>query len=157
MRILVLHGPNLNLLGRRNVTQYGTATLKEVDDMMQRVARELGAAVECHQTSSEGEIVDMLGKAPDDFSGVVLNPGGYSHTSVAIRDAVEFVREQGLPVVEVHLSNVHARESFRRPLTAGAASGFIAGLGPTGYGLAIRAVAAIAGVDVKGNYDDLNR
>ncbi len=138
---LVLNGPNLNLLGRREPAVYGATTLADVEASLAVLAGELGTAVECRQSNHEGELLDWLHAAPAaGFKGVIINPGGLSHTSVALRDAIAGIE---IPVVEVHISNVHARESFRHVcLTAGACVGAITGLGVAGYGLALRYLVA---------------
>ena len=135
--ILVLNGPNLNLLGEREPGVYGRATLDDVRADLEGLAAELGTRVELRQSNHEGQLIDWLhGAAAEGARGVVLNPGGLGHTSVALRDAVAAIE---LPVVEVHVSNVHAREPFRhRSLTAGACVGVVTGLGVRGYGLAVR-------------------
>ena len=139
-RILVLNGPNLQLLGTRKPDIYGTRSLADVEDRARALAGELGLAVECRQSNHEGELVDWIGDAPGSFVGIVLNAGAYTHTSVAIRDAIEGV---GLPAIEVHISNVYAREEFRhRSLIAPVCLGQICGLGTPGYELALRALAA---------------
>ncbi|MCH1588137.1 MAG: type II 3-dehydroquinate dehydratase [Flavobacteriales bacterium] len=130
-RIALIHGPNLNLLGQRPADQYGQQTLKELETEVQAHGKRLGFEVVCHQSNGEGELIDLLQAAEQDCAGVIFNPGGYSHTSVALRDAVEAI---GIPTVEVHLSNIHAREDFRRKsLTASAAKACISGLGSDGY------------------------
>ncbi|HEX7001727.1 MAG TPA: type II 3-dehydroquinate dehydratase [Trueperaceae bacterium] len=135
--ILVLNGPNLNLLGTREPEVYGSATLADVRADLESLAAELGTSVELRQSNSEGQLIDWLHGAPAEGAvGVVINPGGFSHTSVALRDAIAAIR---VPVVEVHVSNVYARESFRHvSVTGGACAGVITGLGVAGYRLAMR-------------------
>lgn len=138
--ILVLHGPNLNLLGTREPEIYGSTTLADVNDACQRLGTELGLKVETFQSNHEGELIDRLQQAGRDGVAVVLNPGGYSHTSVALRDAIAGASTE---VVEVHVTNIHAREHFRHhSYISAVAKGVIAGLGTEGYLLAIRALAA---------------
>jgi 3-dehydroquinate dehydratase-2 len=139
--ILVLNGPNLNMLGRREPAVYGRATLSELEAQCAAWGQEVGVPVVCRQSNFEGQLIEWLHGAPDEGArGIVLNPGGLTHTSVALRDAVSSIP---LPVVEVHLSNIHARESFRhRSFVAGVCVGTIAGLGPYGYAAAIRFLAA---------------
>lgn len=135
-RILVLHGPNLDALGTREPEIYGTDTLDDIQERLQRVGRELDCEVECLQSSHEGILIDALHRARERSDGVLLNPGGLTHTSVALRDAV---RAAGVPVVEVHVSNPSAREPFRHTsMIAGAALGVVQGFGPAGYDLALR-------------------
>jgi len=136
LRILVLHGPNLNLLGTREQSIYGTTSLDGVDTAISKLAEELAIEVDIRQSNSEGELVSWIQEARSGYQGIVINPAGYTHTSIAIRDALAAV---DLPTIEVHLSNVHQREEFRhRSYIAGVAMGQIAGLGPTGYLLALR-------------------
>lgn len=139
--ILVLNGPNLNLLGQREPEVYGRATLADVETACVETGREVGVEVRCRQSNHEGVLIDWLHAASEDGAkGVVMNPGGLTHTSVALRDAIAAIP---LPVIEVHLSNVHARERFRhRSLTAGACLGSVIGLGVDGYRLAVRAIAS---------------
>lgn len=136
---LVLHGPNLNLLGTREPRVYGRATLAEVDRMIHQHARQRGVRVQCRQSNSEGQLIDWLqGAEKEGFAGVVLNPGALTHYSIALRDAVGGLP---LPVVEVHLSNIHAREEFRRlSVIAPVARGQIAGFGPHSYRLGLDAL-----------------
>jgi 3-dehydroquinate dehydratase-2 len=139
--VLVLHGPNLNLLGEREPDVYGTLTLEQIDGLIGARARVLGLEVRCAQSNVEGELVDRIQDARTWAQAIVINPGGYAHTSVAIRDALAAVR---LPTVVVHLSNPAAREEFRHTeLVAGAATGLVAGFGVQSYLLALEAVRAI--------------
>lgn len=142
MRILVIHGPNLNRLGSRELSVYGSATLEELDAAIGKEAAELGIDVSIHQTAREGEIIELLHDGIDKVAGAVLNPAAYAHTSRAIADAL---RSVPYPVIEVHLSNIHAREEWRRvSVTAEAARGVIVGLGHDSYLLALRALVALA-------------
>jgi 3-dehydroquinate dehydratase-2 len=138
-RILVLHGPNLHALGSREPEIYGRVTLAEIDRGLRELAAELRCEVECLQSNHEGVLIDALHGARGRSHGVVLNPAGLTHGSVALRDAVLAI---GLPVVEVHLTNPHAREAFRhRSTVSGAALGVVEGFGPDSYYLALRALA----------------
>ena len=143
-RILVLHGPNLNLLGRREPEIYGHQTLADIDGMLEAAAKELGVAIDTFQSNHEGELIDRIQQAmageSGEADGIVINPGGFTHTSVALRDALAGV---SLPIVEVHLSNVFARESFRhQSFISGIALGVIAGLGARGYGVGLEALVS---------------
>lgn len=139
-RYLVIHGPNLNLLGTREKDIYGTVTLAEIDQDLRRLAAELGAELEILQSNHEGEIVSAIHAGMGKVQGLLINPGAYTHTSVAIRDAVAGA---GLPCVEVHLSNIHAREEFRQhSFIAPVSKGQIAGFGKHSYLLGLRALAA---------------
>lgn len=136
LRILVLHGPNLNLLGTREQSIYGLTSLDTLDAALTELAEELAVAVDIRQSNSEGELVTWIQEAASGFDGVIINPAAYTHTSIAIRDAIAAV---GLPTIEVHLSNIHQREPFRHySYVAGVALGQVSGLGPTGYLLALR-------------------
>jgi 3-dehydroquinate dehydratase-2 len=139
---LVLHGPNLNLLGTREPAVYGRATLADVDKLIRDHARDLGVRVEARQSNAEGQLIDWLqGASREGFGGVVFNPGAFTHYSIALRDAVAAI---GVPVVEVHLSNVHGREDFRRhSVIAPVARGQIAGFGPLSYLLGLDALVVL--------------
>lgn len=142
MKILVLHGPNLNLLGVREPSVYGALTLDQINGELSDLALELNVEITCRQSNHEGELVDLLHRAMEDMDAVVFNPGAYTHTSYALRDAVAAI---GIPTVEVHLSNIYAREGFRRhSVIAPVASGQISGLGANGYLLALRAAVVLA-------------
>jgi 3-dehydroquinate dehydratase II len=135
-RVLLLHGPNLNLLGRREPGVYGTTTLADVDARCRDLGAELGLEVDARQSNHEGVLIDAVQEAMTDFAAVVINPGGFTHTSVALRDALATLP---VPVVEVHISNVHAREDFRHhSFVSPVASAVIAGAGVLGYELALR-------------------
>lgn len=142
MKVLVLHGPNLNLLGRREPDVYGSSTLADVDRLIREHARLQGVRVECRQSNFEGQLVEWLqGAERERFEGVVLNPGALTHYSIALRDAVAAI---GIPVVEVHLSNIHAREPWRhQSVIAGVARGQVLGFGPASYVLGLDAVIAV--------------
>lgn len=140
-RILVIHGPNLQLLGRRNPAVYGKVDLASINRRLQAEARRNGMKLSVRQFNHEGEIVDAVGSAPAQFDGILINPAAYTHTSVAIRDALEAA---ALPAVEVHLSNIHAREPFRHiSLMAPVVAGQICGFGPDSYVLGLRALKGL--------------
>lgn|SRR5690606_16623711 len=131
LRILVIHGPNLNLLGLREPEIYGATTLAEIDDLLAERAKELGVEIETVQSNHEGVILDRIASAVGRFDGIVINPAAWTHTSVALRDAI---KGSGLPAVEVHLSNIHAREPFRQQsLVAPVCIGQVSGFGPQSY------------------------
>jgi 3-dehydroquinate dehydratase-2 len=140
MKIQVLHGPNLNLLGRREPEHYGTLTLAQIDAELVRRGAERGAEVRCLQSNIEGELVDHIQRALGWADAIVINPGSYSHTSIAIRDAIDAV---GIPTVEVHLSNIYARETFRHEsVTAARCVGVISGFRAQSYYLGLDAALA---------------
>ena len=137
--ILILHGPNLNLLGTREPDVYGDWALDDINEELISCGRDLGVQVRCYQSNSEGELINALHDARDWAAGVVFNPGAYTHTSVALRDAISAI---GIPVVEVHLSNVYAREEFRhKSLLAPVCLGKITGFGWRSYLLGLQALA----------------
>jgi 3-dehydroquinate dehydratase-2 len=143
MKILVIHGPNLNLLGSRELEIYGPASLDEINNLLETEAGELGVELRVHQTAKEGEIIELLHGAIEEVGGALINPAAFSHTSRAIADAIRAVP---YPVVEVHLSNIHAREPWRRQsVTAEATAGLVAGFGPGSYTAALRALVGMVG------------
>jgi 3-dehydroquinate dehydratase-2 len=141
MKILVIHGPNLNLLGTRESDIYGLKTLEDINSSLKSLSAELGAEIEIKQSNHEGEIVDAIQKSGD-FDALLINPAAYTHTSVAIRDAIAAVQ---IPAVEIHLSNIYKREEFRhKSLISPVAFGQISGFGPDSYNLGLRAAVSIA-------------
>ena len=139
MKILIINGPNLNLLGEREPEVYGKTSLAAINAQVTALAKELKVDVEFFQSDHEGEIVETIGKARKTCDAIIMNPAAYTHTSIAIRDAIA---ASGLPVVEVHLSNIYAREEFRqKSLIAPVCKGQISGFGPQGYLLALRALS----------------
>ncbi len=140
-KILVLHGPNLNMLGTREPEIYGKATLKQINDRLQRLAANLESEVEAFQSNSEGELIDIIQKKGVAIDGLIVNLGAYTHYSIALRDAIAGLAK---PTVEVHLSNIYAREPFRHmSMTAPVCRGMITGLGWRGYLLALEALVGL--------------
>ena len=139
--LLVIHGPNLNLLGQREPEIYGRTTLSMINERIRQRAEQLNVQVECVQTNHEGKIVDLLQEAEHSCRAVILNPAAYTHTSIAIRDAIAAIT---IPVIEVHLTQISGRESFRQTShTAPVCAGMISGFGATGYLLAVEAAALL--------------
>ena len=140
MRVLVVNGPNLNLLGQRDRDVYGSMTLADIEEMMRHSARELGADVEFFQSNSEGSIIDLIQSRSPSVNGIVINPGALTHYGLSLREALA---DTGLPVVEVHISNIYARERWRhRSVVAPVAVGQISGLGWRGYLAALEFLTA---------------
>ncbi len=138
VQVLILHGPNLNLLGTREQAIYGPASLKKINSAISKFAREQGVQVDIRQSNAEADLVSWIQEARKRFDAIVINPAAFTHTSIAIRDAIAAA---AVPTVEVHLSNIYAREAFRQhSYIAGVSLGQISGFGPQGYMLAIRAV-----------------
>jgi 3-dehydroquinate dehydratase-2 len=138
-RILVIHGPNLNLLGNREVEIYGRTTLNEINRNLAALGMQLGLEVDAFQSNHEGAIVDRIQQAGETYAGLIINAAAFTHTSIAIRDALAALK---VPIVEVHLSNIHRREPFRHAsMTAAVVTGQILGFGADGYLLALRALA----------------
>ena len=141
MKILVIHGPNLNLLGKREPDIYGAFTLGDIESRLSSLAGELGVEVAFFQSNHEGELVQKIQDAMGVYQAIVINPGAYTHTSVALRDAIS---STGIPTVETHISNIYRREEFRKhSYISGVAVGQITGFGPDSYLLALRAAAAL--------------
>jgi len=138
MRILVIHGPNLNLLGTREPEIYGHTTLDQIDAMLATVAKEAGYELDCQQSNHEGVLIDRIQEARGAVAGILVNPAGLTHSSVSLRDALAATQ---LPIVEVHLSNVFAREDFRHhSFVSGVAVGVVSGFGPRSYSLGLEAL-----------------
>ena len=140
-KVLVLNGPNLNLLGKRQPEIYGHLSLEQINKQIRALAKELGVNVEIRQSNNEGELVTWIQEAPKQFRAIVINPAAYTHSSMALRDAITAA---GLPTIEVHISNIYRREEFRKhSYIAGAAVGQIAGFGVQSYLLGLRAAAEL--------------
>jgi 3-dehydroquinate dehydratase II len=143
---LILHGPNLNLLGQREPEVYGRLTLEEINGCLETLAKQLGVSIRTLQSNSEGELIDSLQEARSWAKGVVFNPGGYTHTSVALRDAISAI---SIPVIEAHLSNVQAREDFRKhSMISPVCLGTITGLGWRSYSMALRTLVEITDTSI---------
>ena len=139
-KVLVISGPNLNLLGAREKDIYGDVTLKEIYLKMMDISSNEDLIVECKQSNSESEIIDFIQDAQSDFDGIIINAGGYSHTSVSIRDALKYFDGY---IIEIHMSNIHAREEFRKiSMISGVSDGLIVGFGPDSYYLALKAITS---------------
>lgn len=142
-KILIINGPNLNMLGEREQSVYGDTTLDEINSKAVRHGSSIGMEVDTFQSNSEGDIIDTIHTAGNTYKGVIINPGAYTHTSIAIRDAIASVE---IPFVEVHLSNIHSREEFRRSsVTAQVCVGQISGFGPNSYILGLEALKGMLG------------
>jgi 3-dehydroquinate dehydratase-2 len=142
-RILVIHGPNLNMLGQREPETYGYTSLTDIDRELKRLGPQWGLSVDAFQSNHEGAIVDAIQQSAGNITGLIINPAAFTHTSIAIRDALMLL---GVPIIEVHISNIHRREHFRHhSYMADIATGQIVGLGVNGYYLALRAMADLVG------------
>lgn len=140
-KILVIHGPNLNMLGKREPEIYGQTTLAEINDRLQQLGAKLGLEVETFQSNHEGEIIDKIQHSLETFNGLIINPAAYTHTSIAVRDALILVN---YPIIEIHLSNIHNREPFRHAsMIADVATAQITGFGADGYTMAIEAMVRL--------------
>ena len=139
-KVLVISGPNLNLLGAREKDIYGDVTLKEIHLKMMDISSNKDLIVECKQSNSESEIIDFIQDAQSEFDGIIINAGGYTHTSVSIRDALKYFDGY---IIEIHMSNIHAREEFRKiSMISGVSDGLIVGFGPDSYYLALKAITS---------------
>tara|TARA_E500000331_G_C17146504_1_gene665188 strand:- start:318 stop:755 length:438 start_codon:yes stop_codon:yes gene_type:complete len=139
-KVLVISGPNLNLLGAREKDIYGDVTLKEIYLKMMDISSNKDLIVECKQSNSESEIIDFIQDAQNEFDGIIINAGGYTHTSVSIRDALKYFDGY---IIEIHMSNIHAREEFRKiSMISGVSDGLIVGFGPDSYYLALKAITS---------------
>ena len=139
-KVLVISGPNLNLLGAREKDIYGDVTIKEIYLKMMDISSNEDLIVECKQSNSESEIIDFIQDAQSEFDGIIINAGGYSHTSVSIRDALKYFDGY---IIEIHMSNIHAREEFRKiSMISGVSDGLIVGFGPDSYYLALKAITS---------------
>lgn len=137
-RIIIINGPNLNLLGQREQSQYGSKDYNYLLEICKKRAEELGLKIEIKQSNVEGEIVNIIQQSKEEFDGIIINAGGYSHTSVAIRDALDIFKK---PIIELHISNIYKREEFRhKSIISGVVTGIICGLGINGYILAINSM-----------------
>ncbi len=144
MKILIIHGPNLNLLGKRELDIYGNISIEEIDTRLRRFAKDKDAELDIFQSNHEGEIVDKIGRAQKGYAAIVINPAAYTHTSIAIRDAI---LAAGIPAIEVHLSNIYSREDFRHTsLIAPVAKGQISGFGIDSYLYGLEAAIKLAAV-----------
>ena len=137
-KIIIINGPNLNLLGQREQSQYGSKDYNYLSEICKKRAEELDLKIEIKQSNVEGEIVNIIQQSKDEFDGIIINAGGYSHTSVAIRDALDIFKK---PIIELHISNIYKREEFRhKSIISGVVTGIICGLGINGYILAINSM-----------------
>ena len=137
-KILIINGPNLNLLGEREQSQYGSTTFNDLKQMCQKTSEDIGIKLDFKQSNIEGELVNIIQEARNDYKGLIINAAGFTHTSVAIRDALSIFKN---PIIELHISNIYKREEFRhKSLISGVVSGIICGLGVNGYILAINAM-----------------
>ena len=144
-KILVINGPNLNLLGRREPKIHGNITLDEIENNLRGLQNKLAVGIDCIQSNKEGELIEIVQEASEKYSGIIINAGGYSHTSIALMDALKFF---GRPIIEVHMSNIYARENFRHvSFISQVANGIICGFGEKGYEMAINCIIKLIDLD----------
>jgi len=145
-KILVINGPNLNLLGRREPQIYGKISLEKIENNLVKYGKKLSYSIDCFQSNDEGKIIEIVHRAYEDYSGIIINAGGYTHTSVALMDALKFFSK---PIIEVHMSNIYKREHFRHlSYISHVANGSICGFGSQGYEIALNSIIKLINIDI---------